>query len=95
MAKKRRELIFNRLRKYRKARGLKQCEAARILGLADASSISKWERGIRLPSTTQLFRLAALYRVLVDALFIEVLRTIRAEIRGLEADILQLDRYDG
>ncbi len=95
MAKKQRELIFNQLRKYRKARGLKQCEAARILGLADASSLSKWERGVRLPSTTQLFRLAALYRVLVDALFIDVLRTIRDEIQSLETAVLKADRHDG
>ena len=94
MTKKQRELIFNQLRKYRKARGLKQTEAARILGFADASSLSKWERGVRLPSTTQLFRLAALYRVLVDALFIDVLRTIRDEIHQLEAHVLQPDRND-
>jgi transcriptional regulator with XRE-family HTH domain len=95
MAKKKTRLIFNQLRKYRKARGLKQRDAARILGLADGSSISKWERGVRLPSATQMFRLAALYRTLVDALFIDVLRTIREEIHGLEADLLQPDRHDG
>jgi transcriptional regulator with XRE-family HTH domain len=95
MAKTQRELIFNQLRKYRKARGLKQCEAARILGFADSSLISKWERGVRLPSATQIFRLAALYRVLVDALFIDVLRTIRDEIQSLEAEVLRPQRHDG
>jgi transcriptional regulator with XRE-family HTH domain len=94
MAKKKTRLIFNQLRKYRKARGLRQSDAARILGLADASSISRWERGVCLPSVVNLFRLAALYGTLVDALFIDVLRTIRDEIRGLEADLLQPDHHD-
>jgi transcriptional regulator with XRE-family HTH domain len=94
MAKKKPRLIFNQLRKYRKARGLKQRDAARILGLRDSSSISKWERGVRLPSAAQMFRLAALYRTLVDALFIDVLRTIREEIRGLESEVVQPSRHD-
>jgi transcriptional regulator with XRE-family HTH domain len=95
MPKKKPTLIFNQLRKYRKARGLTQRYAARMLGLRDSSSISKWERGVRLPSAAQLFRLAALYRTLVDALFIDVLRTIRDEIRGLEAEVLRPDRHEG
>src|SRR5437764_14639833 len=65
MAKAKNAPILNRLRKYRKARGLKQREAARILGFADASSLSRWEQGVCLPSVMNLFRLAALYWTLV------------------------------
>jgi transcriptional regulator with XRE-family HTH domain len=79
--------IFNQLRKYRKARGLKQRDAARILGFADASSISRWERGVCLPSVINMFRLAALYRTLVDALYIDALRTIRDDIRRRESEM--------
>jgi len=79
--------ILNRLRKYRKARGLTQREAARILEFADASSLSRWEHGICLPSVMNMFRLAALYRTLVDALYIDALRTIREEIHRREADV--------
>jgi transcriptional regulator with XRE-family HTH domain len=86
--------IFNRLRKYRKARGLKQRDAARILGLADASSLSRWEQGVSLPSVMNMFRLAALYRTLVDALYIDVLRTIREEIRRREFDMLPHHDHD-
>src|SRR5579862_397594 len=57
--------IFNHLRKYRKARGLKQREAARIHGFADASSLSCWEQGVCLPSVMNLFRLARLDRTSV------------------------------
>jgi transcriptional regulator with XRE-family HTH domain len=79
--------ILNRLRKYRKARGFKQRDAARILGFADASSLSRWERGVCLPSVMNMFRLAALYRTLVDALYIDALRSIREEIRRREAEV--------
>jgi transcriptional regulator with XRE-family HTH domain len=80
--------ILNRLRRYRKARGLKQRDAARILGLADASSLSRWEQGVCLPSVMNMFRLAALYRTLVDALYIDALRTIREEVRRREVKML-------
>ncbi len=82
--------ILNRLRKYRMARGLKQWEAARLIGLADHSSLSRWELGVRLPSAMHLFRLAALYRTLVDALYIDLLRAIREEARRREAKTVRL-----
>jgi len=72
--------IPNCLRKYRKARGLNQKEVAKVLGLKSASLISRWEKGICLPSPINLFRLAALYRTLVDALFIDLLRFLRQEL---------------
>lgn len=77
--------IPNQLRKYRKARGLTQRDAARLLGFMDASCISRWEKGVCIPNTINLFRLAALYRTLVDALYIDVLRTVRENIRRAEA----------
>jgi len=80
--------ILNQLRKYRRARGLKQRDAARILGFADASSLSRWERGVCLPSAMNMFRLAALYRTLVDALYIDMLRTVRKEIKRREAGMV-------
>ena len=85
--------IVNQLRKYRKACGLKQREAARMLGFADASSLSRWEQGICLPSVMNLFRLSALYGTLVDALYIDTLRTIREEIRTREVDSLAREKH--
>ena len=89
MTKVKKKTIFNRLRKYRRARGLKQREAARILGLADASSLSRWEHGVSLPSVMNMFRLAAMYRTLVDALYIDTLRAIREEVRKREVGMLR------
>lgn len=86
--------IPNQLRKYRKARGLKQRDAARILGFADSSRISRWERGLCLPTAVNLFKLAAVYRTLVDALYIDVLRDVREDIRKREREILNHDSHD-
>lgn len=84
----RKKPILNQLRKYRRARGLRQCDAARVLGFADSSRISRWERGACLPTATNMFKLAALYRTLVDALYIETLREIREEVRTRERRVL-------
>jgi transcriptional regulator with XRE-family HTH domain len=45
---------------------------ARILGLADTSTISRWERGGAMPSTVQVFRLARIYQTLPHELFEEL-----------------------
>lgn len=86
--------IPNHLRKYRKARGLKQREAARILGFSDGSRLSRWERGLCLPTAINLFRLAAVYRTLVDALYIDVLRDMRKELRRRETRVVKDSHHD-
>ena len=83
--------IPNCLRRYRKARGLKQKEVATILGLASASMISRWERGRCLPNTMNLFRLASLYRTMTDALFIDLLKALREDLRIREEKVLPRD----
>ena len=77
--------IGNCLRKYRKARGLTQGQVATILGLKSGTLISHWENGVCLPSTVNLFRLAAVYRTMVDALYIDMLRAFRQELAEREA----------
>ena len=81
--------IPNCLKKYRRARGLKQQEVAEILGLKSTSMISRWERGVCLPGPLNIFKLAVLYRTMVDALFIEQLKALRAELRQREEQILK------
>lgn len=87
MRKVKNTYILNHLRKYRRARGLTQRQAARIIGVAHASSLSRWEHGIGMPSVRNMFRLSAVYRTLVDALYIDALRSIREEIRRQEAEL--------
>jgi transcriptional regulator with XRE-family HTH domain len=87
MAKVKKLPILNHLRKYRRACGLKQTQVHRILGLSGRGTLSNWEKGIRLPNAMNLFRLSALYRTLVDALYIDTLRKIREEVQKREVDL--------
>jgi len=84
--------IPNCLRRYRKARGLKQRDVAEVLGLKSASMISRWERGVCVPSPLNLFRLAVLYRTMADALFIDLLRALRTELLKKEERVLRRKR---
>jgi transcriptional regulator with XRE-family HTH domain len=73
--------IPNELKKYRKIRGLSQKEVAKLLGFKTTSRISQWEKGVGSPSMRNAFKLSTLYGVLVDALFIEFVRSIRQEVK--------------
>jgi len=81
--------IPNSLRKYRKARGLTQEDVVRILGLKNTSTISRWEVGVRLPKPPNMFKLAVLYRVMADALFINLRRSLQEEVFKAEQKYLQ------
>lgn len=77
------------LRKYRKARGLKQKEVAVIIGLKNSSVISRWENGVCLPKPENMFKLAVLYRTMVDALYIDLRRQFKQEILRAEEELLK------
>ena len=77
----------NLLRKYRKVRGLKQKEVARILKLKSPSRISRWEKGLCLPSFPNALRLAIVYRVMVDTIFPDLLWSYRTEIKEREEEM--------
>ena len=76
--------IPNLLRKYRKVRGLKEKDVARMLRLRSPSRISRWEKGASLPSLASALRLAGLYGVMVDALFSDLADCLRKDIRRSE-----------
>ncbi|MFH1561857.1 MAG: helix-turn-helix transcriptional regulator [Nitrospirota bacterium] len=78
--------IPNCLRKYRKARGLRQSDVARILKLKSTSLISRWENGVCLPSTLNIFKLSILYRTLMVALFVDLYRALKEEIMKREKE---------
>ena len=78
------ETRFNQLRRYRKARGLSQVEAARILGYKSTARLSRWEKGCCMPNSWNMLWLAANYHTMVDALFIDMLREMRQKVRERE-----------
>jgi transcriptional regulator with XRE-family HTH domain len=79
----------NSLKRYRKAKGLKQKEVAEILGLKSSSIISRWEKGFCLPSLLNAFKLALLYGTMVDALFIDLRKTTKGELHKMRKKLSQ------
>lgn len=73
--------IPNSLRKFRKMSGYTQKQVAFFLGVENAGMISRWENGSRFPSPVNIFRLAALYHTMADALYFNLLRVVRREIQ--------------
>lgn len=64
--------IPNRLRKHRKMMGLNQQDVAILLGHKSTCRISRWEKGISMPSLLNLFKLAILYGTLSEELYYDV-----------------------
>ena len=56
-----------KLREHRKAAGLLQKDIGRMIGI-DPSSISIWERGVRIPSVDNLVLLSRAYAVPIEDL---------------------------
>ena len=61
----------NKLRSFRRRNGYSRKKVARVFVNADPGTLSRWERGILLPGTLQVFRLARIYHTLPHELFYE------------------------
>ena len=85
--------MSNLLRKYRKVRGLKQKDVAKILNLKSPSRVSRWEKGLCLPSFSNALRLAVVYRVMVDVIYPDLLANLRDEIMAREKKITERKRH--
>lgn len=83
------QTIPNRLRRYRKSRGLSQKEVAEILGLKEASMVSRWESGQAFPTVLNALKLALLYRIWTDTLYTDLLVSLKGEIQKREAALAQ------
>jgi transcriptional regulator with XRE-family HTH domain len=64
--------ISNNLRMYREQAGLTQKDVAGSLGLDCTDRISRWENGVAMPSVVNLFKLAAIYKVMPHELYPEL-----------------------
>lgn len=71
-----------RLRALRESRGLSQNQLANILSI-DAMQVSRYERGLTLPSIEKAFRLARYLQVTVDELLGGPAQTTEPEIRDV------------
>ncbi len=49
--------------------------------------ISRWEKGISLPNTLNILKLAAIYRTMADMMFPKLVTMLRIRLRKREEDI--------
>ena len=47
-----------------------EAEVAAILGLKDSSPISRWEKGLSLPSLEHLFGLSRIYKTMPNEMYL-------------------------
>jgi transcriptional regulator with XRE-family HTH domain len=76
--------IPNSLKLYRRRRGLKQTDVARILGIRNASMISRWEKGLAIPKYENIRTLALIYRTSSDALYADYGMTLKENVQQKE-----------
>lgn len=72
--------IPNRLWRYRTLAGFTQKQVALLLGVHDTAMISRWERGLTMPSGEHLLKLSKLYKTLVDELYYELGKEYEKEL---------------
>lgn len=81
--------LNNCLRKQRRLRGLRQSDVAEILGIKSTGMISRWEKGACLPDSLNMLKMAIIYRTMVDALFIDLVRMLREKLLSKEEEVLR------
>jgi transcriptional regulator with XRE-family HTH domain len=64
--------VPNKLKMFRRCSGYSQKKVARMLGLSDTSTLSRWEHGVSVPSMVQVFRLSRIYGTWPHELFTEL-----------------------
>lgn len=84
----------NAIRRYRKMRHFKLKEVALLMGLKSASHISHWEKGRKLPSLINCFKLAAVIKCTPDILFNELYKQIQSEIHRRKVKYNVFEKYD-
>lgn len=78
--------IPNRLRRYRILAGYKQCEVAQLLGLRCTDRLSRWEKGLSIPSLVNVLKLSTLYKTLVEELYFDTLKEVRKELKKFNSN---------
>ena len=81
----------NNLRLYRLKAGLRQIDVARILGKDFTDRLSRWENGLAMPNITNLFRLAEIYKVPPEQLYLDLRQSVSREFDQPNSDNHQPD----
>ena len=78
-AGEKKKLIPNSLRKFRRLMGLSQIDVTKKLKLKSSAIVSRWERGISMPSGKNLLLLESMYMTLVAQMYHEYKQILRKE----------------
>ncbi len=70
----------NQIRRYRRQRGLRLRDVAKLTGQSCVAHISHWEKGRKLPSLENCLRLALAIQCPVEILFIDLFNQLKNEI---------------
>lgn len=69
----------NRLRKHRLLMGYKQKDVAKLLGHKSTNRISRWEKGLSMPSVANLIKLSVQYHCLMNELYFECYKEFQSK----------------
>ncbi|MFA6587593.1 MAG: helix-turn-helix transcriptional regulator [Patescibacteria group bacterium] len=84
----------NDIRRIRRSRHLRLKDVAILMGQKSVAHISHWEKGRKIPSLTNLFKLAAILGIQPEFLFLELYRQIRKDVHELNQNHNIFERYD-
>jgi len=79
----------NQIDYFRRRMRFTPAQVAHLIGHKDTSTLSDYERGERLPSLSNAFRLGIILRVPVEFLFPTLYDQMREEIRAEEERLAQ------
>jgi len=80
-------MLHKRIRKLRLAKGMTLQQVGDVFGIS-ASSVSNWEKGVNLPDSRKLSKLAAVLGTTVDSLVPETQEMVEFSIRTPSRDSL-------
>lgn len=70
----------NQIRRYRLKQRLKLKQVAGLIGLADPSHLSHWEKGRKMPTLSNALKLSAVIGCPVEILYADFFNTYRSHI---------------
>lgn len=75
------KIVPNSLREYRNRIGLRQIDVAKKLGFCNTNRISRWEKGLSIPSIVNVFRLCIIYNTSPEKLYSELFKKYYGEMQ--------------
>lgn len=72
----------NRIKKIRVSLGYSQKEVSEFLEIAHSGNISRWEKGLVLPSLIHLIELSILYHTTIEYLYPDMWLIIKKDIES-------------